>query len=183
MTGVLLDGPTPLLRVPPGEGRATSRTLFLSGDGKRGAPLGDPPPYGRMVRIEGFVLRRGTLEMLVASGPPMPVAAEPVAPQPAEALGRWRVTGEICDGKCAAGAMRPGTGLSHRACAVLCLDGDIPAVFVAASPVTGQAFLLLADREGRAPMPAFRHLVGHRVTLEGEVERRGDLLVFRAEEP
>jgi hypothetical protein len=79
--------------------------------------------------------------------------------------------------------MRPGIGRAHRACAVVCLDGEIPAVFVATHPVAGHAFLLLADRAGRAPMPAVRDMVGRRVTLEGVVERRGDLLVFSAERP
>lgn len=77
--------------------------------------------------------------------------------------------------------MRPGIGLAPRACAVVCLDGEIPAVSVATHPVAGHAVLLLADRAGRAPMPAVRAMVGRRVTLEGVVERRGDLLVFRAE--
>jgi hypothetical protein len=54
---------------------------------------------------------------------------------------------------------------------------------VPTQPVTGHAFLLLADRDGAAPLPRLRDLVGRRVTLEGAVERRGALLVFRAEAP
>jgi hypothetical protein len=79
--------------------------------------------------------------------------------------------------------MRPGTGLAHRACATLCLDSEIPAVFVPTAPVAGHAVLLLADRAGRAGIPALRDAIGRRVTLEGEVERLGSLLVFRAEAP
>jgi hypothetical protein len=184
LRGVLLDGPYPLLHLPADSAHPKGRTLLLSGDGKRGPALDMAALAGRYVAVEGFVLRRGSIEMLLLDGPPRVIAEAPAAMLPsAEPLGRWRITGEICDGKCAAGAMRPGIGIGHRACATLCLDGALPAIFVATHPVAGHAFLLLADREGRAGLPAFRDLVAQRVTLEGAVERRGDLLVFRAEAP
>ena len=182
-TGLLLRGPYPLLHLPGDSNRPRGRTLFLSGDGKRGPDGITPEMYGHLIAVDGFVLRRGALEMLVTSTPPRLVDA-PAPPAPAaEALGRWRVTGEICDGKCGAGAMRPGIGLAHRACATLCLDGDLPAVFVPSGPIADHPFLLLADRAGNSPMPAFRDLIGRRVTLEGEVERFGDLPILRAERP
>lgn len=182
LRGAILDGPTPLLHLPPGPGHPRGRTLLLSGDGKVGPGFDAAALAGREVAAEGFVLRRGTIEMLVIPAPPVPTGAPAAAP-PAEPLGRWRLTGEICDGTCAAGGMRPGTGLAHRACATLCLDGDIPAVFVTTAPVEGHAFLVLATATGGAPLPAFRDLIGRRVTLEGAVERRGAVLVFRAEGP
>jgi hypothetical protein len=182
--GVLVDGPYPLLHLPPAPGLPRGRTLLLSGDGKAPPPAEARALHGRTVAAEGFALRRGSIEMLVMGTPPQPLADVPAAAAPAaERLGRWRIAGEVCDGKCAAGGMRPGIGLAHRACATLCLDSAIPAVFVATAPVAGEAFLLLADREGRAGMPAFRDAIGRRVTLEGEVERLGSLLVFRAEAP
>jgi nitrite reductase/ring-hydroxylating ferredoxin subunit/DMSO/TMAO reductase YedYZ heme-binding membrane subunit len=181
LRGVLVAGPYPLLHIPPqGEGRG--RTLLLARDGKLGAPEEARALAGRMVEAEGFILRRGTIEMLVLGAPPRPVSAE-ATPVPREALGRWRATGEICDGKCAAGGMRPGTGIGHRACATLCLDGELPAVFVPTRPVAGHAFLLLGDAAGGPALPAFRDLIGSRVTLEGEVERVGSMLVLRAAPP
>jgi hypothetical protein len=182
--GVLVDGPYPLLHLPATPGLPRGRTLLLSGDGKAPPPLEARALHGRLVAAEGFALRRGSIEMLVMGAPPRPVtdAPAPAAPS-AESLGRWRITGEVCDGKCAAGGMRPGIGLAHRACATLCLDSAIPAVFVPTAPVAGHAVLLLADHEGRAGIPAFRDAIGRRVTLEGAVERLGSLLVFRAEAP
>lgn len=181
--GVLLEGPYPLLRLPPNASHPAGRTLLLSGDGKRGPLLDMAALRGRLVAAEGFVLQRGSIEMLVLGAPPvaLPDAAPPLpATQP---LGRWRITGEVCDGKCAAGGMRPGTGIGHRACATLCLDGVLPAVFAATHPVAGHAFLLLADSAGGPGIPAFRDAIGRRVTLEGEVERQGNLLIFRAVAP
>ena len=184
LRGIILPGPSPLLHLPADASHPQGRTLLLSGDGKVAAPVDATTLRGHLVAAEGFVLRRGTIEMLVTGTPPRIIegAAVPAEP-PIVPLGRWRITGEVCDGKCAAGGMRPGTGLTHRACATLCLDGDIPAVFVPTRALEGHAFLLLADRDGGAPLPAMRDLVGRRVTLDGALERRGALLVFRAEAP
>ncbi|MBU8538395.1 Rieske (2Fe-2S) protein [Falsiroseomonas tokyonensis] len=182
LRGLVIDGPYPLLHLPASGPAGRGRTLLLASEGKLGASEEVRALHGRLVAAEGAVLRRGDIEMLVLGAPLVPL--EDTAPlPPAEPLGRWRIQGEICDGKCAAGGMRPGTGIAHRACATLCLDGALPAVFVATRPVAGHAFLLLGDAAGGPALPAFRHLVGHRVTLEGEVTRLGDLLVFRAERP
>jgi hypothetical protein len=121
--------------------------------------------------------------MLVVNDPAQLHAIGEELPTPAAAvpLGRWAMVGEICDGKCAAGVMRPGTGIAHRACARLCLAGDIPPVFVTVQPAEGSSFFLLAGPDG-GPMPAgLQRLVGLRVRLEGALERRGDLLVFSAD--
>jgi nitrite reductase/ring-hydroxylating ferredoxin subunit len=184
LRGVLLAGPYPLLHLPADAAGARGRTLLLARDGKLGAPEEAQALAGRPVSAAGYILRRGTIEMLVLEAPPVPLADAPALPVPAPVpLGRWRIQGEICDGKCAAGGMRPGTGIGHRACATLCLDGELPAVFVPTRPVAGRAFLLLGDATGGPALPAFRDLIGQRVTLEGEVERLGDMVVFRAARP
>jgi hypothetical protein len=175
LEGVLALAPYPVLHLPGG------RAVLLAGDGKRGAAI-DPTLSGRSIRAKGFVLSHGSIGMLVLAGPPEPLATS-LAPPVAQPLGRWRIAGEICDGKCAAGGMRPGTGLGHRACATLCLDGALPPVFVAAAPVDGTPYLLLGAADGGPMPPALRDRIGLPVTLEGLVERRGDLLVFRAEAP
>ena len=173
MQGVLTLRPYPVLH------RRDGRALLLAGDGKRGADI-PAALEGRLVTAHGYVQARGSIGMLVLEAPP--VARDgPATPPARETLGRYRLTGEICDGKCAAGAMRPGTGLAHRACATLCLSGEIPAVFVTAAPVLGQSFLLIGGADG-GPLPeSLRRFIGLRVSLEGVLERRGGLLVFLAE--
>jgi hypothetical protein len=179
LTGVLTLAPYPVLHLPPDAAAPRGRAVLLADDGKRGATI-DPALEGRTVVAEGFALARGDIDMLVLGAPPQPVdAAMPAVSN--ERLGRWRIAGEICDGKCAAGGMHPGTGLGHRACAVLCLDGELPAVFVATAPVAGHAFLLLGAAAGTRLPPGLRAHVGLRVTLEGAVERRGGMLVFLAD--
>jgi hypothetical protein len=169
--GVLTALPYPLLRL------ANGHTLLLAAPGKANVAV-DAALEGRVVEAKGFMLKRGSLDMLEV-GDTLTAVDAPAAAAPPVPLGRWRITGEICDGKCYSGAMRPGAGLAHRACANLCLIGGVPPVFVSTAAVQGSDFLLLADASG-GPLPdAVRDLVALRVRLDGALERRGDLLVFK----
>jgi hypothetical protein len=74
--------------------------------------------------------------------------------------------------------MRPGRGLAHKACANLCLIGGVPPVFVSSQAVEGSEFLMIAGADGAAlPAAAYDH-VGQFLSLEGNIEQRGDVLVF-----
>jgi len=191
LEGVVTLAPYPVLHLPAGAGAPHGRSVLLADEGKLGAVL-DPALEGRRVAVQGYALARGEIDMIVlaetprlldgaAAGVPAGGPAGGPAGLPVERLGRWRISGEICDGKCAGGGMRPGTGLGHRACATLCLDGALPALFVATAPVAGSAFLLLGAADGTRMPPALRARIGERVTLEGHLERRGAMLVFLAE--
>jgi len=74
--------------------------------------------------------------------------------------------------------MRPGTGLAHKACANLCLIGGIPPVFVSTQPVEGSEFLLIGGPDGGELPRAAYDRVGQFISVEGDLERRGDLLVL-----
>ena len=176
-TGVLERGPTPLLRLDPTADRPNGRTVMMSLWDKRGVPVADDL-YGRRVSVSGVLFSRGDLAMLLNGGDFAPLEGEgPAAPE-AVPLGRWRIAGEICDGKCYAGVMKPGTGVGHRACAALCFVGEVPAVFVASAPAMGARFFVLAGSDGGPPPPSARHLFGVPVELEGTLERRGDAVIF-----
>ena len=176
--GVLTLLPYPTLWSAPDASHPAGHAMLLAGEGKRGAPVA-PAWEGRTVDAVGVIFRRGTLDMLQIDS--LTLVDAGAARMPVQAEGRWRIEGEICDGKCQAGAMRPGRGIAHRACAILCLNGDIPPVFVPTGPVAGQEFLLLGNADGGPGDTAWRSLVGLRVRLDGRLERRGDMLVFLAE--
>jgi hypothetical protein len=182
LRGTLVAEPYPVLILPPDAAHPRGHAVLLSGLGKSGVEA-DPALAAKAVDATGLTLKRGALDMMQVGDAPGLRAADGVAATPvdAEPLGRWRITGEICDGKCWIGAMRPGSGVAHRACASLCLVGGIPPVFVATGPVEGSSFLLLAGADGGRMPEALLRLVGLRVRLDGEVERRGDLLIFRAD--
>lgn len=179
LRGMVTTAPYPLLFVPPDAAHQEGHTVLLSGEGKNGAPLASGSD-GRLVEATGIMIRRGDIDMLQLGDAPKLLADQPGVKIPeAQKLGRWRIVGEICDGKCYTGAMRPGSGLAHRACASLCLFGGIPPVLVSTAPVAGSPFLLLADPDGHALSDLVRNDVAVRLAMEGDVERRGDVLIFR----
>jgi hypothetical protein len=189
LVGVLEEEPYPVLRVLPDEEHPEGRALMLSGTRKEGVMAEAAALRGEIVDVGGFYLRRGTMDMINVGGKVGVRASEAelsdgqrsYTPAPAESLGRWRLVGEICDGKCLGGAMRPGTGLSHKACANLCVTGGVPPVFVSTGAVAGSKFFLLGDADG-GPLPdGFRDFTALRIEVEGEVERRDDLLVFKVD--
>lgn len=185
MAGVVQARPYPILRLPPSEAHPDGHAVMLAGVGKVGAQAPAAPLDGKAATAAGFLIKRGDLDMLQLDGPQGLVATEAAAaasPSPPVPLGRWRLTGELCDGKCYAGAMRPGTGLAHKACANLCLAGGLPLVFVSTGPVEGQTFFLVGDAAGNEPAAEdYRGLVARLVEIEAEVEKVDDLLVLRTD--
>lgn len=184
VTGIMQVRPYPVLHITEGNERlATGRSLLLSGGGKKGVQDRVAKLDGQLVTLRGIALQRGDIDALQVGGNAK--AIKPVGPAAAPVevteLGRWRLKGEICDGKCLAGAMRPGIGLSHRACANLCLIGGVPPVFVSSAKVDGSDFFLMADKNGD-PLPSqYLDHVAVYVQLDGEVERRGRILVFKVD--
>ncbi len=179
VTGVLLANPYPVLVTDPDPAHPAGHAMLLAGGGKVGVQADAAKLDGRRVRIDGLAVRRGTLEMLLVwrlaavEGPAVPPTTEP--------LGTWRLTGEVCDGKCYSGVMRPGSGLAHKACANVCLLGGVPPVLVTTAPVAGSQFLLLANPDGRALPDAFRDHVAILQRMDGAVTRVADLLIFRTD--
>ncbi len=181
-TGILELHPFPVLRLPAGENGEPATTLMMSGQGKRGVLEEANGLDGKAVSAQGVLLKRGEIEMLQIGGKMRLVASDEVAaytPAPRKQLGKWRLTGEICDGKCNAGAMRPGRGLAHKACANFCMIGGIPPVFVSTGPVAGSTFFLLADKNGNVLDERIYDLTALMIEVEGEVERLDNLNVLK----
>jgi len=181
VSGIVEAEPYPLLYVTEGNDRIPAgRTLMLTGPGKSGVMNNVKQLEGTVIAATGIVVKRGDLEMLqVGRGNKAVVPADKVQPVPASnSIGKWRLQGEICDGKCLAGAMQPGRGLAHKACAILCVIGDIPPVFVSSNPVDGEEFLLVGNKNGGPITDELYDYIGQFVEIDAEIERRGDLLVM-----
>jgi hypothetical protein len=91
---------------------------------------------------------------------------------------RW-FRGEIIDPKCFAGAMKPGTGKTHKACAALCLRGGIPPAFLSD---TGE-IRILTDVSGNAltgtALERVIERVGEPVQLKGVASSIGAIPVLK----
>ncbi len=182
LVGWLQAEPGPLLRLPDDPVRGSAHAVMLSGDGKTGVSARAHELDGKLVRIAGTLLRRGSIDMVVTRAADIqPQAGEPAKPAAGRVLGRYRLHGEICDGKCSLGAMRPGTGLAHKACANLCLTGGVPPVFVSTGPLAGTSFMLLTGPAGQALSNDVYDLMALRVVLDGEIVSFDDLLVFEVD--
>lgn len=181
LTGTITLDPYPTLHVTEGsELVAAGETILLAGVGKFGVANRVSDFDGALATLQGIILDRGDLRMMqVAGGRRGVMAAEGEAPTlDIEPLGRWRLSGEICDGKCLAGAMRPGNGIGHRACAQLCLVGEVPPVFVASEPINGHEFFLIGTADGAPIGRDLIDFVGLYVEAEGEISLRGGLPVL-----
>jgi hypothetical protein len=174
ITGVLLADPYPMI-VTDGD----HHTILLSGGGKRGVQAEARPLDRQHVHATGAGVKRGDRDMLLVDQL-QPAQGEAVVPV-RESLGTWRLTGEICDGKCSLGVMRPGNRATHKACANVCLIGGVPPVFITTTPVLGTRYLLLGDPQNQALPDALRDYVAITTKMEGTLERIGDALVFRTD--
>jgi hypothetical protein len=185
LTGVIAEAPYPILRIAA-DADHPAHAIMLSTEGTNGAEGIVAGLAGRRVSIRGLLIKRGDLDMFEIAGGGITAAAPPanapaVAPTNAVPLGRWRITGEICDGKCYTGAMRPGSGLAHKACAGICFTGGVPAVFVSTRPIAGQSFMLMVDAKSGKFIDAFHDLAALLIAIDGNLERIDDLLVFRVD--
>lgn len=138
---------------------------------------------GRLVRLRGHLLQRNGLRMIelaqdegaikrIASEAPGQIV-RPVA------LGRRALSGQIVDGKCFLGAMKPGDGKAHKACAALCIRGGLPPLLAVPRSDGRHECWLLLDEDG-GPMPAaLLARVAEPITLIGEAAQLGPLRTLR----
>lgn len=185
--GVLETAPYPMLRMPPSEGYPEGRTIILSNPGKRGAQGRAANHDGTIVDVGGvFITREGARLLQVGGAAKIRPAEDPApldgfTPHPDVPLGQVSLRGEIIDTKCYLGAMRPGQGKVHRACANLCLMGGIPPMLAVYHEDAPPTLFLLANADGNPLGAEILDYVGPYVSLEGDLFRRGDLLILHAD--
>lgn len=181
LTGRVALAPYPLLHLA-GE---APQTVILVVEGKLGAEAFVAPFDGRMVEVTGYDIHRGPWRMLElrAADDVRPVAGGglTIAEGPPQPLGRVTLKGEIIDSKCFLGVMKPGEGPVHRACATLCILGGIPPMFALRDAAGNRAAYLLTDVAGNPVNHAVPPYVADPVEISGELERRGDILVLKAD--
>ena len=174
ITGVLIADPYPMIVTD-----SDHHTIPLSGGGKRGVQEQARALDGKHVRATGTAVKRGDRDLLLV-GDLRLAPGEPTMPV-RESLGTWRLTGEICDGKCSLGVMRPGNKAVHKACANVCLIGGVPPIFITTTPVFGTRYLLMGDPQNHALPDALRDYVAITSRMDGTLERIGDALIFRTD--
>lgn len=181
--GVTALAPYPMLRTLDEDGQP--HTYLLASQGKCGVDQRIRTVANQPARLRGSLLKRGNHAMIALSDGPdwMEALQGEVDPRlaiPADAPLRDMVlTGEILDAKCWYGAMRPGHGKPHKACAALCIRSGLPPAFFAFGKDARLHPALLTSHSGDRANSIVLPYVGEPVRLRAVLVRRGDLLMLQ----
>jgi hypothetical protein len=167
-SGRIVEFPYPALMVDD----ETDRGYWLVGPGKHGAEDIVHGRDGQRVQLSGTLIRRDDDSMIeVVPNTVVGTTSVENAVAPLASRGVVNLEGEIVDSKCHLGVMRPGDGPTHRDCAVRCLLGRIPPMFVP------------HNRADLGRVPLVSHIgqrfvdadvfAGRRVAIRGEILQRG----------
>ena len=180
--GRVVEAPYPMLAVRrPGIADPAWSYYLLVGRGKHGAGPDVAGLDGRTVRLAGTLAHRDGSALIEVAARPETLPGSNAPLDTLVSLGSMSLTGEIVDGKCHLGVMVPGEGPTHRACAVRCISGGAPALFVA-HDAAGESFrLLLMDTQQRPVGRRVLDDVAVPIRITGEAYRRGDLLYLAAD--
>jgi hypothetical protein len=96
-------------------------------------------------------------------------------------LGKQTLNGEIVDSKCYFGVMNPGEFIPHRACAIRCISGGCPPVFVVQQTNGPPLCLLLVSADGHALNKEVLDMVAEPLQITGDVIKQDNLLILRAD--
>lgn len=183
--GIVWTAPFPALQVPDATGAAVQYALVA--EGKHGADSLVAGMDGKRVKLRGTEIRRDGMTMIeVVRGSVREVlqaatANAALSEELAEELGIHTLIGEIVDSKCYLGVMNPGHTKPHRECAVRCISGGVPPLFVVRDAAGKTLRLWLVDVDGSPVNQRVLDLVAEPVEISGAIARRGDQFVLRAD--
>ncbi len=178
-SGLVLSHPYPMLITDSGD------AFLLVGVGKFGVHARVEPHQAEHRSVRGWLLSRDGRKMIELDDAPDAVttlADDPAASIPEFSTGQpVTLRGEILDGKCYLGAMKPGDGKAHKACAVLCLNGGLPPMFASFDPPPdGDALSLLVIDGSTTLTPELLNLVAEPVLIRGTHHRFASLSIINA---
>jgi hypothetical protein len=194
LRGIALTRPYAMLRVAGENAGDVPRTYLLVEDGKFGAlprvsKLVQGEPCGVPVEVRGTILHRGDRWMIALEegDAGMRVLSESEAnvlpplesSEPKLVGASVTLEGEIIDPKCYLGAMKPGGGKTHKTCAMRCIAGGIPPMFVTHNADGRETFYLFVNHDGEIANDLVYPFVGDKVAVTGKVEQQDDTLVLR----
>ena len=184
-TGLLLDEPAPQLLVPR-QGDTSSDVAYsrylLTGPGKTSPAPEIMEKAGQWVKLMGLPVYRNNLTVIATQGAETVEKPEDMPPlNEGKSLGEFSLTGEIVDSKCYPGVMKPGQTKTHRVCAIRCISGGVPPVFVTHNQQGEKLYLLLADSQGKAVNDKVIGKIADPLRITGEIVQYGDMFILKAE--
>ena len=181
LTGVVLAEPYPQVLVAQDGGGV--RTVLLASQVKSGVHDRVTEISGQTATVRGNLIERDGRALMTllddASGVEAASALGGTALPTPQATGRFELTGQIIDPKCYLGAMKPGEGKIHKACATLCIKGGVPPMFMTRDADDQRTLYLLTGANGEAVFDSIERYIADPITAEGVIERHGDLAWFK----
>ncbi|MEM7622968.1 MAG: hypothetical protein AAF235_07160, partial [Planctomycetota bacterium] len=177
--------PYPMLTVVSVDGvESDAGPYLLVRPGKLGASADAAPFDGSAVSVTGYLLEREgrrIIELDTAAEAPIVARADAAVTltQPAwSSPALVTFTGEILDSKCYIGAMKPGEGRGHKACAITCVSGGIPPMIVTLDADGNRRYTLLTLASGEAitgsDLETMLPLIADPTTVTGRSGALGD---------
>lgn len=134
LRGRLIKEPYPHLLVANNYAQKGYDTVFLVQKGKQGFHKIVRHINDKYISVQGRLLSRHDIRnnYLLESDPSLSVikGKAAIGNSKINDLGTHTLTGRIMDSKCYFGVMKPSDGMTHKACASLCVRGGIPPIFV-----------------------------------------------------
>ncbi len=174
-TGIMVAHPYPILFTDAG-------AIPLVETGKRGCR--DVAAFdGRRCTVTGWPLSRDGRHMLELDPTDAAIAALEASPSVRMTrptlVGPITLRGEIVDSKCFLGAMKPGNGKTHKACATLCIKSGIPPSFVTQSTNGTTTHYLLTNPQGERLDAEAWPYIADPVEIRGELYEWAGLKMVR----
>lgn len=178
ISGIYLENPYPMLRILDSLGQ--QKSIMLLGFGKKGANSyidhlkeNNPDLTGSRLKISGNLIYYSDKSLLqITSQEKVMVVAQDNVPylKNEASLGIKTLEGEIVDPKCYFGVMKPGFGKIHRSCAILCISGGIPPVFISNT----SEHYIITNLKGQPMHRQLAFAIGRPSKITGEVINKGD---------
>lgn len=181
--GTLIATPYPLLMLDDAPAGSPSFALLVE-PGKHGASARAGVHHATHVRLRGYPIHRDgrqIFELLPDADAIAPTGQAPAPVPESRPMGRVTLRGEIVDSKCFLGAMKPGEGKTHKACATLCITGGIPPMLVTRDAAGTPEFTLLSSGTDGPLDPEAYTWIGEPVNVTGDLFVRGGLRVLRVQ--
>lgn len=176
-TGLIQAQPYPTLLVRDGNSLAQ---YLLVAEGKHGVNVENFA--GKNVKLQGVRIYRDGMTMIEVVGDSIEILPpENKVDLANEDLGNFTLVGEIVDSKCYLGVMNPGNTKVHRECAVRCISGGIPPLFIARDAVGNKIALQLVSAKKEAVNQDVLDFVAEPIKITGQLSRIGEQLIFKAD--
>lgn len=188
--GVFIADPVPSLKVNRpgtiGEDQEKNSNYLLVNPRKYGFSDENTGELdGQYIRFTGALIFNRTQTMIEVDRKSIEIAPsnpnEIHEPEKLVNLGRYKLTGEIVDSKCFYGALNPGFGKPHRACAVRSIANGVPPLLLIRSETGEARELIVLGKDKTMIGRLILDRVGVPVQVVGDVYKWGDKYVIETE--